>query len=206
VADAEYINQLEPKALSELGKVSPIISCPMPSGRRMMQKFGVTDYLVKPVSAVALGQAIEQMRLTVRSILIVDDDPEIVRLFDRMLRSMNKGYVIRKAYSGLEGLALMRSSPPDLVILDLLMPNVDGLAVIQHMKHTEALANIPVVMVSARGASEAITPVSNGRLSVYKAEGFQPMELIRCVESLVDSLSVASSPKSSVVPADRAAF
>lgn len=166
-----------------------------------MQKLGVTNYLVKPVTAEALAQAVHEVSKEVHSILVVDDERDMVRLLSRMLQVANPNSLIRKAYGGEEGLALMRSQRPDVVVLDLLMPNVDGLTVVQHMKASEDLKDVPVVMVSARGASDAITPLSSGTLSVSKPASFEALELVHIVEALVETLNPTNLIGSKAVPA-----
>jgi DNA-binding response OmpR family regulator len=170
-----------------------VIACAMPSGRRTMQHLGVTDYLVKPITSDGLRQALHRIGRDIHDILIIDDDREIVRLFHRMLQAMPEKYRVRKAYGGLEGLELMRLQPPDAVILDLLMPDLDGLSIVQRMHATAELAHIPIIVVSARGASEAIAPSSNGSLTINKPAGFQPLELVYCIEALIDNFSPATA-------------
>jgi CheY-like chemotaxis protein len=172
----------------------PLIECPMPSGRRSMKAYGVTDYLVKPVSSEALHDTLRRLDRPVQSIVVIDDDQDVVRLYDRMLRTLSPIYQVRKAYSALEGLEIMKYTPPNVVILDLLMPEVDGFAVIREMKATPALADIPIILASAYGAADAIAPHAKGRLSVFRTDGFQPIELVQCVERLVDVLTPASGP------------
>src|SRR5260221_4503761 len=185
VADMRYADQAE---LAALSKTLPIILCPMPSGRRVMQTVGVADYLVKPISYENLHRAMSQIAPTFQDVLIVDDDNEIVRLFTRMIQTMGITQSIRKAYSGTESLALMRARRPNIVILDLLMPGIAGLTVLQQMKESPELAEIPVLIVSARGASEAIASASEGLITIQKPSAFQPFELIRCIEGVLETL------------------
>jgi signal transduction histidine kinase/DNA-binding response OmpR family regulator len=172
----------------------PVITCQMPSGRRAMQQRGVTDYLVKPVSADALLNALSELAGQIKTVLIVDDDPDLVRMFGRMLQAEPHSYQVWKAFNGREGLAMMRQQPPDAVILDLLMPDMDGMTVIEQMKADPLLAQVPIVLASARGAVDAILPTTGGELVVRKPSGFQPIELVQCVEALVSAFTPASGP------------
>jgi len=185
VADVGFADH---PAFIELSQTLPVILCPMPSGRRVMQAVGVADYLVKPISYENLHWAMARIAPTFQDALIVDDDQEIVRLFTRMLQTMSTVQSIRKAYGGEEALALMHARTPDIVILDLLMPDIDGLTILQQMKKSSDLASIPVLIVSARGASEAIASPSEGNITIQKPKAFQPFELIRCVEAILDTL------------------
>lgn len=166
----------------------------MPSGKRSMKTHGIADFLVKPVSAEGMHQALRRLERPVQHILVIDDEQDIVRLYERILRNLSPVHQVRKAYGGEEGLEMMRSTPPDVVILDLLMPQMDGFAVLQHMKNDPALCDVPVILASAYGASDAISAVARGTLSLDKPDGFEPGELVRCVEALVDLITPYRTP------------
>jgi CheY-like chemotaxis protein len=85
------------------------------------------------------------------------------------------------------------------VILDLMMDEMGGDAVIAQMKATPALAAIPVVLVSAFDIADAATHLTRGAISLEKPGGLQPVELVRCVEALVDALTPSSVPVSTKI-------
>jgi YesN/AraC family two-component response regulator len=159
-----------------------------------MQNYGVADYLVKPISTEALETAFKRLAIPVRRVLIIDDERDIVRLYSRMIQTICRTCEIWNAFSAQDGLELMRSKHPDVVILDLLMPDFNGLTLIECMKADTALADVPIVLVSGKGISDAIAPLAKGTLSLLKQDGFQPLELVRCLESLIDALTPASEP------------
>ena len=165
-----------------------IITLPMPSGRSAIRERGVHDYLVKPVSRAMLGKALSQFGADLRSIMIIDDNRDIVRLFSRTLRSLKAPYDIRAADNGPEGLRMMREQPPDLLMLDVLMPGMDGFEVIAAMQADEALRGIPVILISAKGASESITPDIYGEITLRRKSGYSPIELVTCVQAIIDSI------------------
>jgi CheY-like chemotaxis protein len=82
-------------------------------------------------------------------VLIVDDDPSIRRLIELTLRKA--GYRYSLAANGLRAIELMEAEPPDLVICDLMMPEVDGFQLLMIVKSTATLAHIPVVIITAGG-------------------------------------------------------
>lgn len=185
----DYRHYQETELLHQLESKLTIITCSMPSGRRYMKSLGVADYLIKPVSADALAESIQQLSPMPKHILIVDDDKEIVRLFARLLKAIIPGCQLTMAYGGQEALALLDSIHPDLVLLDILMPDIDGLSVLDIIKHTPDLADIPVIIASAKGASEAISPATDGYIAVYQAVGLQPLALVQCIDQLVEILN-----------------
>jgi len=170
----------QPKSLS-------LITLPMPSGRAAIRQRGVYDYLVKPVSREMLAKVLAGFGEDLRSVMIIDDNRDIVRLFRQTLRSLDAGCHIRSACSGAEGLALMREQPPDLLMLDVLMPEMDGFAVIEAMQASPDLAAVPIVLISAKGASESITPDIQGEITLRRPGGYSPIELVSCVQALIDS-------------------
>ncbi len=83
-------------------------------------------------------------------ILYIEDERAPFDLIQQALKPL--GYTVARATSGQQGLALMQKHPPDLVLLDLMMPDVNGWDVYRAMKNDEALADIPVVVITARSS------------------------------------------------------
>lgn len=164
----------------------PVITCTLPTSHALSEQLGVVDYLVKPISRQRLLESLHRFGPTARAILIVDDDPEMVRLLARMIRSGSRRYRVLRAYGGRAALQLLREQPPDLVILDLLMPDLDGFEVLRDMRASEASRGIPVVAVTARGY-EAET-IAAGALSITREGGLSVGELMACLRSSLDQL------------------
>ena len=172
-----------------------LITMPMPSGRAFIRQRGVYDYLVKPVSLEALRKTLAQFGAGLSSIMIIDDNRDIVRLFSQALRSIDPAYQVRHAYDGKAGIATMREHKPELLMLDVLMPEMDGFQVIEAMQASADLADIPIVLISAKGASESITPAIRGRLTLARQAGYSPLELVSCVQALIDSIQPSADIK-----------
>jgi len=125
-----------------------IVNCTLPNSVQMAATLGAEDSLVKPVSAQALLAAIDRLGRPVRRVLIADDEPEVVRLFRRMLRTRIQPQDCLEAYNGEEALRLVQTEKPDLVLLDLIMPEMDGQSVLEQMAADPRLADIPVIIGS----------------------------------------------------------
>jgi two-component system alkaline phosphatase synthesis response regulator PhoP len=82
-----------------------------------------------------------------KKILIVDDDPDLVEAVTMILES--KKYDVAAAYGGIEGLQKAKTENPDLIVLDVMMPDKDGYAVCRELKANPALSNIPVLLLTA---------------------------------------------------------
>ena len=180
------------KRVDALDLALNVITLPMPSGRAAIRQRGVSDYLVKPVSREMLRKALARYGEAARSIMIIDDNRDIVRLFTQTLRSLDERYRVRAAYGGADGIAMMEREPPDLLMLDVLMPGMDGFAVIEAMRGAPKLRDIPVILVSAKGASESITPNIYGDITLARKGGYSPIELLGNVQALIDSIPQAA--------------
>jgi CheY-like chemotaxis protein len=82
-------------------------------------------------------------------ILIVDDNRSLVLAAERVLQKA--GFDVLTAYDGVEGLEKARAEKPDLIILDIMMPRMDGYEVCRHLKNDPATAQIPIIILSAKG-------------------------------------------------------
>jgi len=87
-------------------------------------------------------------------VLVIDDDPEVVDMLGLMLRT--KGFEVLKAYRGIEGVGVARRELPDVVLLDIMMPDIDGYEVYRRLRLEEETRDIPVIFVSAKGHDEDV--------------------------------------------------
>jgi CheY-like chemotaxis protein len=85
-------------------------------------------------------------------ILVVDDNRSLVLAAERVLQK--EGFDVLTAFDGLEGLGKARAEKPDLIILDILMPKMDGYEVCRHLKSDPNIAHIPVIILSAKGETD----------------------------------------------------
>ncbi len=173
---------------------STIVISPVPSGKRLIKGLGITDYLVKPVSRQAILEALDKVVPPVKDILIIDNDRDVVRMFRRMLQTADKGYRVRYAYNGLEGLALMRKHRPSAVILDIMMPGIDGYSVIQMMNSSPLLHGIAVIVISAQGAGEMISEFASGEIRIINPMDYKPIELVSLIEAIAGSINIPVEP------------
>jgi DNA-binding response OmpR family regulator len=116
-------------------------------------------------------------------ILVLEDDRDIGELVSRYLQKA--GYTVELIASGRDGLAAVRERPPDLVVLDLMLPHVDGLEICRIMRSQEATSAIPIIMLTARAEeSERIVGLEIGA-DDYIAKPFSPNELVARVRAVL---------------------
>ena len=141
------------KADPEIADV-PVIIVSMIDERGKGLALGAADYLVKPVARGELLEALARVTPLPAhgKVLAIDDDPMALELVGAVLEP--EGYTVFMARSGEEGLALARAELPDVVLLDLLMPEVDGFTVVERLKDDPATSSIPIVILT----SKTLTP------------------------------------------------
>jgi YesN/AraC family two-component response regulator len=114
------------------------------------------DYLTKPIGSVALLRALERQGVQAndcqggRTILVVDDEPGILELHARIVQSHVPGCQVLKASDGQMALEVMEQQRPNLMLLDLMMPKMDGFALLEAMRARESLRDVPVIVLSAQ--------------------------------------------------------
>ncbi|MEK6588094.1 MAG: response regulator [Chloroflexota bacterium] len=119
-----------------------------------------------------------------KRVVCIEDEPDIIDLVRLILG--RRGFVVVGANGGLEGLELIAREKPDLVLLDLMMPDMDGWEVYQRMKSDEALRDIPVVVVTAKAQSiDKVLGLHIAKVDDYITKPFGPQELLESVEKIL---------------------
>lgn len=176
---------------NKLARVSydvPVIGCHLPSLQQPQSGGGAASHLVKPITpelvAATVHPYIGEGDCT---ILVVDDDRDSVRLLESMLTAMPHAFRLLKAYSGEQALALMGRIVPDLVLLDLAMPGMDGEETLAAMRRSPKLEKVPVIIVSAReSAKDAFVP--GLPVVIWGGDAPEGSVATRCLQSLLDAL------------------
>ena len=118
------------------------------------------DYLTKPVGTAELARALEYQKLTAdeskaeKVFLIVDDDPATLEMHVRIVQSQLGEHQVLRARNGREALEVMQQQRPDLVLLDLMMPELDGFGVLEAMREKDGLRDIPVIVLTGQILTE----------------------------------------------------
>lgn len=116
-------------------------------------------------------------------ILVADDEPALLRLLEFVLG--RRGYVIQCVTNGNAAVEVLKTESPDLVILDVMMPGLDGYEVLTFIRETPRLEGLPVVMLTARAQLDDIQRGLTLGADAYLAKPFDPEELFSVVESLI---------------------
>lgn len=123
-----------------------------------------------------------------KQIVYIEDEPDMIDLVRLILN--RKGYVVKGAVGGRDGLDLIRSSLPDLVLLDLMMPDMDGWEVYQQIKAADATRSIPVIVITAKAQNiDKVLGLHIAKVDDYISKPFNPQQLIESVERVLGKSS-----------------
>ncbi|MHB0877244.1 MAG: ATP-binding response regulator [Anaerolineae bacterium] len=164
----------------------PVIECSLPSASWITRTQQFAAMLTKPVSSDRLANVLEAVSPAGRAanIMLIDDDRGFTQLVLRMIEAMpGSRYDVRIAYGGEDGLRKMSQSPPDMVLLDLLMPDLTGFQVLERMRDNEALRCVPVVAVTAATPGEDQISAGGASFRLRRRGGFRPGELLALVSA-----------------------
>lgn len=127
-----------------------------------------------------------------KRILCIEDEPETTNLVQLILN--REGYEVLGADGGEEGLRMVKEEKPDLILLDLMMPGMDGWQVYQHLKDDEETEDIPVIVVTAKVQSiDKVLGLQVAKVDDYITKPFRPEELSERVKYVLSQVEESSS-------------
>lgn len=123
-----------------------------------------------------------------KKIVYVEDELEMIDLVKLILN--RKGYEVIGAAGGREGLDIIRDVLPDLVLLDLMMPDIEGWEVYQQMRADDATKHIPVIVITAKAQNiDKVLGLHIAKVNDYISKPFSPQDLVTSVEKVFESIS-----------------
>lgn len=170
---------------------TPAIVSFLPGLAQATDALGVFDYLVKPISREALLSSLDRLQPAVKTVLVVDDEPDALRLFRRMLSSAERDYRVLRASDGKQALSILREQRPDVILLDLMMPELDGFQLLAIKEQDPNLRDIPVILISA--LDPLGQPIASNMLAVVRGGGLSAHQVLTCIETLIEVLSPGGS-------------
>jgi CheY-like chemotaxis protein len=126
----------------------PVVICSILEQRERGFSLGAADYLLKPILEEDLVSALNRLNGdgAIHEVLVIDDDPNSLRLMQKIFQ--HSAYKLTLAQGGPAGWQLLTTHPPQAVILDLFMPELDGFTILERMRESARLRDLPVVVVS----------------------------------------------------------
>jgi len=164
----------------------PVLVVTIVEDQRLVFALGASDYLGKPYDRGALIAKIHRLlpRLEGKRVLVVDDDAEARTMLAKILNEERAEVVL--ATGGDEAMSLIAQAPPDLVLLDLMMPGMSGFEMVARLRAQPAGASIPVMIVSAKELTAEDVLTLNGHVQRFVAKGsIEPEGLTNAVRQLL---------------------
>jgi signal transduction histidine kinase/CheY-like chemotaxis protein len=164
----------------------PIAYCPLRKASHVLPELGVAGFLVKPVTPTQLNAELRRLGTKWTSIGIVEDHPEMADLLIQIARQIRPTCQVWHAANGREAMTLLRRSRPQVLLLDLLMPQLNGYELLLDMRRDERLRDIPVVVIS--GAEDHDERVVADMVGLTRSGGLTVGEAMACLKRGLDSL------------------
>jgi signal transduction histidine kinase/CheY-like chemotaxis protein len=191
--NAVILNVMDPSELRSLLERArceivgtPILGCSVPRMVERAVRAGAAGHLVKPVTRTDLAATLASIEHPVRRVMVVDDDPDVLQLFGRMLRVIEASIDVVTASDGGDALEIMRQRPPDLALLDIVMADMDGWQILDKIVDDPVLQRVPVVFISAQDPVDR--QLMSDLLAVTIDEGISLSQLLRCFQALSNLL------------------
>ena len=189
LVNTPHFEDLSAEALMITPFSTPVISCWVPGEKESATHLGAFQYLLKPVTREKLLSVLDELLQsiqfsgTTKQVLVVDDEPDELHLFARMLESASQDYHVLQVTNGKRALDIMRSRKVDILLLDLMLPGMTGFQVLDEMHKDPKISAIPVIIISSRDPQgEAI--ISNSILISHNG-GFSTRHLLNLIQSAI---------------------
>ena len=164
----------------------PVVMVTMTGDRDLGAALGATDFLTKPVDRKQLVELLARHGSAggARTVLVVDDDPEVRAMLRRALEQ--EGWTVSDAENGRVALDRLATEAPSLILLDLMMPVMDGFEFVMEVRKREACRSIPIVVVTAKDITEEDRRrLEGGVVGLIEKRGFGRDELLQQVREFV---------------------
>jgi CheY-like chemotaxis protein/anti-sigma regulatory factor (Ser/Thr protein kinase) len=177
----------------------PVIVLSIVDNKELGYRLGAFDYLVKPfdqetVLNILARLAPLQAESDQACLLVVDDDPQVVDLVCQLLE--DEECQIRSAADGQEALEAISQQPPDIILLDLLMPRLDGFGVIEHLQHSSQHRDIPIIILTAKTlAADELVRLQQRVSKVMLKQGLERETLLQELRHALQVYRQKSEPK-----------
>ncbi|MDH5201954.1 MAG: response regulator [Nitrospirota bacterium] len=154
----------------------PVIILSIVDNKRLGFSLGAAEYIVKPVEKQVLLRKLRNLEktTTIKRILVVDNDPDTVKLISNVLKEA--GYKVTIAYNSKDAIDSIEDFEPDLIVLNLTMPEVSGFDVIEYLKTEERAKDIPLIIVTHKDLTENEIDELNGRIQGILNKGILTKE------------------------------
>jgi CheY-like chemotaxis protein/anti-sigma regulatory factor (Ser/Thr protein kinase) len=168
----------------------PVVICSILENQEKGLNLGAVGYLTKPILEEDLVKALGRLNGdgSIQEVLVVDDDVNDLRLVEKILKE-GSNYRVRLAHGGPEGLVAIQTKPPQAIIMDLFMPDLDGFGLLENVRSDPRLREIPVIIFTAGDLNEAQRERLSefSQMMLYKST-FKEEELLNSIKQVLKHL------------------
>jgi signal transduction histidine kinase/CheY-like chemotaxis protein len=166
----------------------PVILLTIVDKKALGFRLGAAAYLLKPLNPLAvietLHRIIGETKHRQKNVLVIDDDPHIADMLHQILPE--ESFALKSAEDGVAGLEEIEAHRPDVILLDLMMPRLDGFGVIESLRANSDLRNIPIIVISAKELTEEESQKLRESVAfVMKKQGFDGEMLMQEINSVL---------------------
>ena len=165
----------------------PLICYSWPSAHWLVERLGIQACLTKPVTNEVLVQELKRIQ-PLRRVLMIDDDTHFTQMVIRLLQSYNIDLDIQSAENGRAGLALASTFLPDLILVDLSMPEMDGFQLIEAAKQSPVLRDTTIVLLTAMSNPENLVSWKSNQVTIQRHGDLHAAETLNLVKACLDTL------------------
>ena len=172
----------------------PVVVITIIDDRNLSFALGASDYLTKPIDRERLAEVLRRVRSKTdnnKTVLIVEDDPGARKMMRRLFEK--EGWTVNEAENGRVGLEAVAQHAPGLVLLDLMMPEMDGFEFIENLRGHEEGTHIPVVVLTAKDLTERDRQRLRGSVENVMQKSGQSNEIVKEVRRLLEQAASHSS-------------
>jgi CheY-like chemotaxis protein len=171
----------------------PVVVITIIDDRNLSFALGASDYLTKPVDREQLAEVLRRVRTKAdnRTVLVVEDDPGARKMMRRLFEK--EGWTVNEAENGRIGLDAVAQHAPGLVLLDLMMPEMDGFEFIERLRERENGTHIPVVVLTAKDLTERDRQRLRGSVENVLQKSGQSNEVVAEVRRLLEQSAAAKA-------------
>ena len=167
----------------------PVILLSIVDKKALGFRLGASAYLLKPLNPEevieTLGRITKRLDSAHKDVLVVDDDPLIANLLQQILPASE--FVLRSAPDGIAGLESIALQRPDVLLLDILMPRLDGFGVIEHLRSDPTTQNLPIIVISTKELTDEETARLKESVGfVMRKQGFNGDSLVQEINNLLE--------------------
>jgi CheY-like chemotaxis protein len=170
-------------ALASFEEAVPVLQVSLPSQAWLAKELDISTSLIKPVTSSRFLSIMSRYPHA-RDILIVDDDREFCQLIYRYLQSNSQKTRVRFAYDGEEGWAALCKQPPDLLILDVIMPGKSGFEIIELMKQNPEFTKTNIVLITGTQFDRDIQEKYESQIHIFQQNGLSYRQTLSCIKAL----------------------